>query len=361
VGSGLKNDSGITVQPRVKNQVVVTRTTCWTVVVLVALGAPSGLQAKEPTPPLVTGVAAVEMTVGDLDRSMAFYATVLSFTKVSEGDQSSAGYQELIDVPGAKARTVQMRLGREVVALTQFSSPSGRPVPPDSTSNDLWFQHVAIVVGDMQKAYARLQQHGVQGISDGPQRLPAWNKDAADIEAYYFRDPDGHPLELIHFPKEKGDPRWQRPSDALFLGIDHTAIAISETSVSLKFYRLLGFQVRGHSLNYGFEQEHLSGIAGARVRITSLRASSGPGIELLEYQRPRTGRRMPTDERAPDLIHHQTTLTASQLPRALEVLCHAHVALVSMGARCDQPSTWESRHLMLFRDPDGHVMELAEP
>jgi catechol 2,3-dioxygenase-like lactoylglutathione lyase family enzyme len=191
--------------------------------------------------------------------------------------------------------------------------------------------------------------------------LPAWNKDAAGIEAYYFKDPDGHPLELIHFPEGKGDPRWHGPSEALFLGIDHTAIAISETPVSLRFYQLLGFQVRGRSLNYGIEQEHLSGVTGARVRITSLRANAGPGIELLEYQRPRTGRRLPADERAPDLIHHHTTLAASQSRRALEVLCHAHVALVSMGARCDQPSTWESRHLVRFRDPDGHVMELAEP
>jgi catechol 2,3-dioxygenase-like lactoylglutathione lyase family enzyme len=331
------------------------------VVALVALGAPYGLRANEAKQPLVTAVAAVEMTVGDLDRSMAFYSTVLSFTKVSERDKGGANYQELLDLPGAKARTVQMRLGREVVALTQFSSPTGRPVPLDSTSNDLWFQHVAIVVGDMQQAYANLQQHGVEGISDRPQRLPAWNKDAADIEAYYFKDPDGHPLELIHFPEGKGDPRWHRPSDALFLGIDHTAIAISETAVSLKFYRLLGFQVRGHSLNHGSEQEHLSGVTGVRVRITSLRASAGPGIELLEYQRPRTGRRMPADERAPDRIHHQTTLAASQFRRALEVLCHAHAALVSTGARCDQPSTWESRHHVLFRDPDGHVMELAEP
>ena len=346
---------------RLTHQLVVSRKTWSTAAVLMVLFAPSGLRANEPKQPLVTGVAAVEMTVGDLDRSMAFYSTVLSFTKESERDHSGADYQELVDVPGARARTVQMRLGREVIALTQFSSPNGRPVPFDSTSNDLWFQHLAIVVGDMAKAYARLQQYGVQGISDRPQRLPAWNKDAADIEAYYFKDPDGHPLELIHFPEGKGDPRWHRRGEALFLGIDHTAIAVKDTVVSLKFYRLLGFEVRGHSLNYGIEQEHLSGVPGARVRITSVHAGSGPGIELLEYQRPRTGRRMPADERAPDLIHHHTTLAASEFRRTLEVLCYAHVALISTGARCDQPSTWESRHLVLFLDPDGHVMELAEP
>jgi catechol 2,3-dioxygenase-like lactoylglutathione lyase family enzyme len=286
---------------------------------------------------------------------------VLSFTKVSERNQRDADYQELVDVPGAEARTVRLRLGSEVVALTQFASPHGRPIPLDSAGNDLWFQHLAIVVSDMQKAYARLRQHSVQGISDKPQRLPRWNKEAADIEAYYFKDPDGHPLELIYFPEGKGDPRWHRRSDALFLGIDHTAIAIRDTAVSLEFYRLLGFQVRGHSLNYGIEQEHLSGVAGARVRITSMRASSGPGIEFLEYQRPGTGHRMPADERAPDLIHHQTILSTSRFRPALEALCHAHAVVVSTGARCDERSTWESRHRVLFRDPDGHVMELAEP
>jgi len=308
----------------------------------------------------VTAVVAVGMTVGDMDRAVAFYSNFLSFNKISEEFEDSIDYQKLENVPGAKARLVRMRLGSTFVDLAQYLTPKGKPVPPDSMSNDLWFQHLAIVVSDMGKAYERLKQNGVTGISDRPQRLPRWNKQAADIEAFYFKDPDGHPLELLHFPAGKGDSLWHQKTEALFLGIDHTAIAASNTDDSVSFYRSLGFQERGHSLNYGIEQEHLSGVAGARVRITSLKASSGPGIELLEYENPKTGRPMPADERANDLAHHQTTLMTTELRRTVETLCAARARFVSAASGCDRPFTRESKHSVLFRDPDGHVMELEE-
>lgn len=315
---------------------------------------------QEVRRPPVTGVAAVGMTVADVDRSVAFYSNVLSFKTISERYEDSSDYQELENVPGAKARVVRMRLGNGFIDLTQYLSPKGKPIPPDSASNDLWFQHLAIVVSNMEKAYERLRQNGVEAISDGPQRLPRWNLQAADIEAFYFKDPDGHPLELLHFPTGKGDSAWHRKTDELFLGIDHTAIAASNTDKSLIFYRRLGFRQRGHSLNYGTEQERLSGVAGARVRITSLRGSAGPGIELLEYQSPQTGRPMPTDERANDLLHHQTVLVTSNLHSATEALCTARVSFVSTGTICDgQQPTSGSRRSVLIRDPDGHVMELV--
>ena len=78
---------------------------------------------------------------------------------------------------------------------------------------------------------------------------------AGGIRAFYFKDPDGHPLEILWFPEGKGDPKWQQPSDRLFLGIDHTAIVVSDTAQSLRCYRdTLGLRVAGESENYGPEQ-----------------------------------------------------------------------------------------------------------
>ena len=134
--------------------------------------------------------------------------------------------------------------------------------------------------------------------STGPQRLPETIPNAAGIRAFYFRDPDGHPLEVLQFPPDKGDPKWHAPSARLFLGIDHTAIVVADTRASLAFYRdVLGFRVAGESMNFGTEQEHLNNVPGARLRITGLRAPSGPGVELLEYLAPRDGRPFPADER----------------------------------------------------------------
>lgn len=201
-------------------------------------------------PPLVTAVDSIGLTVSDLDRSVEFYSKVLSFEKVSETEAAGEEYEHLLGLFALRMRTARMRLGDEFIELTEFLAPRGRPAPVDSRSNDGWFQHIAIIVSDMDRAYAVLRQNKVQHASPEPQRLPDWNRNAGGIRAFYFRDPDGHPLEVLAFPPGKGDPRWHRPTDRLFLGIDHTAIVVADTRASLAFYRdLLGLQVAGESEN----------------------------------------------------------------------------------------------------------------
>ena len=55
-----------------------------------------------------------------------------------------------------------------------------------SRSNDLWFQHLAIVVSDIDRAYAIALRAGASPISAGPQLLPAWNPNAGGIRAVLF-------------------------------------------------------------------------------------------------------------------------------------------------------------------------------
>src|SRR5690349_3881382 len=182
----------------------------------------------------VRAVATVGMTVSDMDRAVEFYSSVLSFEKLSDVEVASPGFEHLSGVFAARARVVRMRLGEETIELTEYLAPRGQPVPADSRSQDRWFQHVAIVVGDMDSAYAVLRRHRVEHASSGPQRLPDWNPNAGGIRAFYFKDPDHHTLEVIQFPPGKGDPRWQRPAGGrLFLGIDHTAIVARDTDASL--------------------------------------------------------------------------------------------------------------------------------
>ena len=259
--------------------------------------------------PLVTGVDSIAITVSDMDRSVAFYSDVLTFEKVSDVEVWGSDYERLQGVFGLRMRVVRMRLGEEHIELVQYLAPRGRPIPVDSRSNDRWFQHIAIIVSDMERAYARLRQHKVEHASTGPQRLPDWNPSAGGIKAFYFKDPDAHALEVLWFPPGKGAAKWHRAGDKLFLGIDHTAIVVWDTEASLRFYRdTLGFEVGGESENYGVEQEHLNNVFGARLRITGLRAASGPAIEFLEYLAPRDGRPYPADSRANDLWHWQTRL-----------------------------------------------------
>jgi len=321
-----------------------------------------GALAGGDRPPLVAAVDSIGMTVSDLDRSIEFYSKVLSFEKVSEIEVDGTDYEHLEGVFGLRMRSARMRLGDEFIELTEFIAPKGRPAPADTRANDRWFQHIAIITSDMERAYKRLRENNVQHASSGPQRLPDWNKNAGGIQAFYFRDPDGHFLEVLAFPPDKGDVKWHRaPSKTgqdLFLGIDHTAIVISDTDASLRFYRdALGLKIVGESENYGPEQERLNNVFGARLRITSLRAASGPGVEFLEYLAPAGGRPYPPGEQANDLVHWQTKFLGASAAQAELELRRVRSAFVSTGV-VQPPFAQKS---IVVRDPDGHVIQIMQP
>jgi catechol 2,3-dioxygenase-like lactoylglutathione lyase family enzyme len=315
--------------------------------------------------PLIKAVDSVGLTVSDVDRSAEFFSRVLSFEKVSEVEVTGEAYEHLQGVFGLRMRVVRMRLGDEHIELTEYLAPRGRPIPADARSHDHSFQHIAIITSDMAQAYQWLRKHKVEHASSGPQRLPDWNKNAGGIEAFYFKDPDGHALEILQFPAGKGDAKWQRltqqDSNKLFLGIDHTAIVVSDTEASLKFYRdTLGLRVAGESENYGTEQEHLNNVFGARLRITALRAAAGPGIEFLEYLAPRDGRPAPRDLKANDLQHWQTKLVANDLETAFVKLREGKFALISSGLVSLKEPVLGFKRGLLVRDPDAHAMQLVE-
>ena len=310
--------------------------------------------------PRVASVGPIGITVSDLDRAVAFYTDVLGFEKSGEKEVLGPEYERLVGVFGMRARVATLTLGRETIELTEYLAPRGRAMPPDSRGNDRWVQHIAIVTSDLERAYALLREHRVEQASTGPQRLPDWNPAAGGIRAFYFRDPDGHFLELIQFPDGKGDPRWQKADGRLLLGIDHTAIVVADTDASLRFYRdLLGLRVAGTSENWGPEQERLNGVFGARLRITTLRAPHGPGVELLEYRTPRDGRPRPSDARANDLLHWQTDLVAGEpLAPLADRLFAARTAFVSPGATELPDASLGFRQAMLISDPDGHALRI---
>lgn len=323
--------------------------------------------------PRVQEVGCVGMTVSDLDRAVAFYTKVLGFERLVEEEATGAPYEALTGVFALRSLTARVRLGAECLELTEYLGPKGKPFPADARSNDRSFQHVAIVVADMDRAYARLREAKVEHASSGPQRLPDSNPNAGGIRAFYFRDPDRHVLEVIWFPPGKGDPRWRPPAGRprgrdhqgrapLFLGIDHTAIVVSDTEASLRFYRdVLGLAVVGASENLGDEQAHLNGVEGAHLRITTLRAARGPGVELLEYLAPADGRAYPADARPNDLVHWQTTVFTPSFDEAARAVRAAGAAFVSRAAAELPSARLGLARAVLVRDPDGHAVLVAQP
>jgi catechol 2,3-dioxygenase-like lactoylglutathione lyase family enzyme len=312
------------------------------------------------------------VTVSDLDNSLAFYTKILPFELVGirEIDHVSVAKLFNISSPETKAKIATLKLGEESFELMDFiEKENGLKIPEDSRSNDLWFQHIAIVVSDMDVAYKILSNKEVEQVSTMPETLPAYITAAAGIKAFYFHDPDGHNLEFIYFPQGKGNPKWQRPpspqkgsdSKNIFLGIDHTAIGSDKTSSSLKFYRdILGLKIAGQSENYGSEQEHLNQVFGAHLKITGLASQQGIGVELLDYISPLGGRPYPKNTHANDLIHWHTIIEVENLNAIYEKLILQGYTVLSQGIVPLNDKAFKAKNGLLVRDSDGHAVLLCE-
>jgi catechol 2,3-dioxygenase-like lactoylglutathione lyase family enzyme len=264
------------------------------------------IRASSPAPDIgrIEGVALI---VADLEAAIGFYHDGLGFA---------------LDARSCTGATLS--LGGVTLRLDLPAQP-GRPYPSERSANDPWFQHFAIRVADMNAAYARLSAQTFTAISgDGPQQLPA---SSGSVIAFKFRDPDGHPLELSHYP---GQP--QSCDGSPFLSIDHSAIAVGNLQASTAFYRdRLGFRLAERLVNQGPTQWRLDGMEGALVDIVVLRPpAAGPHLELLHYRFPVSV--VPPAAIAPNDI------SATRL-------------LVSKAGG----------HLGILTDPDGHMVELVEP
>lgn len=318
------------------------------------------IDSQPTTRPAADAVLRIALNVEDADRSVAFYTQILSFSKTDDREISGAAFEHLQGVFGARARIVRLQLGEEEIELTQYLTASGREIPRDSRSNDRWFQHIAIISSDMDKAYDLLRQHKVRYASSGPQTLPAWNYNAAGIRAFYFRDPDNHVLEILQFPPGKGRAQWHA-TNRLFLGIDHTAIVVADTDSSVAFYRgLLGMHVAGESENFGPEQEHLNNVFGAHLRITTLRSNAGPGVELLEYLAPRDGRPYPPDAHGNDLFNWETVVESPDVGDLCQRAVSQHRTIVSPIVTGDAASDRSRDRAIVIRDPDGHAVQVIQ-
>jgi catechol 2,3-dioxygenase-like lactoylglutathione lyase family enzyme len=314
----------------------------------------------------VQSVKMLGFTVADVDSEADFFTKVLQFEKISDFRVVGPEFDKMEGVFNANMRIVHLRLGEQVVELTQYvSPPTGRRIPVPSYSNDAWFEHMAIVVSDMDAAYKVLQENNVRQISAYPITIPRTNSGAAGIKAIKFHDPERHDLELIYFPPGKGDPSWQKPTNQLFLGLSHTAMTVESSEKEVTFYRdLLGFEVGGVTLNSGTTQEVLDNLFNDTCLITEMMpVSAPPHIELLDYKTPPGGRPMPADTTANDLWHWQTTLVTKDIEAVTDRLRKAGVQFVTpdvVAIPQEAQAQLGFKKAVMVRDPSGHAIRLIE-
>jgi catechol 2,3-dioxygenase-like lactoylglutathione lyase family enzyme len=264
---------------------------------------------RSPVTARLTAILAFRLVTREPERLVAFY-TALGFA-AGEAQPIPAADMALLGLHGGGWRRT-LRLGDQCVELDHFEE-QGRPYPSDVTGADSRFQHLALVTDDAAAAWSRARTLGATAISvAGPVTLPA---SSGGVTAIKFRDPEGHPLELLQFP---GRP-WVGSG---LLGIDHSAISVTDVDVARGFYEALGLSAQGRTLNHGASQAALDGLVRAEVDVVPLMPLiATPHLELLGYRTPHS--------------------------RRAERLAANDVAATGIVWRADQDA--------LLRDPDGHL------
>ncbi|TXN64832.1 VOC family protein [Methylobacterium sp. WL30] len=256
---------------------------------------------------LVRSIAGFERTVADLTRTEAFYRDGLGFSRVGPIEPLPAAIGDAYGSPGAVGSRLTMRLGRQIVAFLAFDPP-------------------------------------------GPQDLP---KTSGGVTAYKFRDPDGHPLELIAFPGGPAAERWQA-APGLFLGIDHSAITVTRLEAALAFHAaLLGFRVAQRGLNAGEAQARLDGVPDPVVDVLGLEPGgpATPHLELLHYRQPATEKPTPAPFGLRDRATTRLVLETADVVKAVAAIRQAGhpVRLSADGSTA------------YAEGPDGHGLRLVGP
>jgi catechol 2,3-dioxygenase-like lactoylglutathione lyase family enzyme len=321
-----------------------------------AAGGPAGTAARGG----VARLLRVAMPVADLARAVAFYRDALGFVPEGTRVRGGEGFARATGVAGARAEVATLRLGGQTVELERHSPP-GRPYPAGSRSQDLWFQHVAVIVADLDAAYRRLSGVGCAAISlDGPEQLP---ESSGGVRAFKFRDPDGHPLELLQFPAGREPHAWRakaaaaRRSGEPCLGLDHSAIGVAEAGRSARFYAGLGLARTQAGVNSGPAQSRMDGAAGAVVDVVAMTPAGTPTphVELLGYWAPADGRPMPADAAVADILATRLVLEVAGLDEAASALERAGARFVTAGV-----VQGDEGRVAMVRDPDGHLLVLTQ-
>jgi catechol 2,3-dioxygenase-like lactoylglutathione lyase family enzyme len=210
--------------------------------------------------------------MGRLETAAAFYAIALGFRPVGEVAADTA-LAAMLGV--ARVRRLRMRLGAQEIELSECF-PAGAIYPARAAANDLCFHHIAVVTPDIAASYRLALAQGAVPISKGgPRKLP---ESSGGVMAWKFRDPDGHPLEFLQFPKESAP------------GFDHIAISVADVAKSVAFYEGLGLAKGAVTLNSGEAQDALDGLTGAVADVVALQPPQArPHVELLHYSAPERG------------------------------------------------------------------------
>jgi catechol 2,3-dioxygenase-like lactoylglutathione lyase family enzyme len=145
----------------------------------------------------VVGVHHTSRSVGDMDRSLAFYRDLLGLEVLLDTEMSGEMLEREVALEGARLRLVELGTGGEaMLELLQYHSPPSRD-GEELRPCDVGAHHVALAVEDIQSDYERLSDAGVE-FTCPPQEVDAGY--FAGHRTVYCYDPDHMIVELWQVP-----------------------------------------------------------------------------------------------------------------------------------------------------------------
>ena len=298
-----------------------------------------------------------------MDRSVDFFSRVLTFEKVSDVEVGGRGLR----APARGLRPADAGRPDEARGRTDRA----RRVPGAARATDPRRRSQQRPVLPARGDHRERHGEGLPGPSgaQGPARLhavrnvsPTGTRTPEGIEAFYFKDPDGHALEILHFPPDKGAPKWKRPHGPTVPG-----------------HRPHRHRRRRHGCEPAVLPRHprpdggrgrreLRDRAGApEQRLRSAASDHGPASGRRAGDRaarvPGAAGRTPLPARSAGPTTWpiwQTTLAATDVVAAAQELFAARVLFVSPGEVSLPDASLGFAKGLLIRDPDGHAMRVVQ-
>ena len=140
---------------------------------------------------MIKGFNHIGISVANLDRSVAFYRTLLDMDVVVQGQFDGAQYAEILNLQDPHGRVALLKGAGLQLELFEFAHPVPKPGDAMRPVSDHGITHFCIEVTDIDSEYKRLVEAGVVFHCEPLTFERTGNK------ATYGRDPDGNVFELL--------------------------------------------------------------------------------------------------------------------------------------------------------------------
>lgn len=141
----------------------------------------------------------VGLTVSDLDRSVAFYRDVLGLEYQGEIFMAGEETDRIFRMENCKARVAYLNGSKAIEAppieLIQFVGNEVHKVQADLFTTSI--SEVCFYTDDIDSVYKGFVENHVECLSE-PQPFDFTADGFGKSKAFYFKDPDGITLEMMH-------------------------------------------------------------------------------------------------------------------------------------------------------------------